>query len=104
MISKLKKIQKITNKKVQLLLTDKPKLICVDPSKIQAKCNIIWSDDPNSLSVQCTSPSHFKICTVNSCCLFTVNYADASFMSPKHSDLCKILVVIFKPQWRKTPS
>ncbi|KAF3331958.1 3-phosphoinositide-dependent protein kinase 2-like protein [Carex littledalei] len=63
MISKLKKIQKITNKKVQLLLTDKPKLICVDPSKMQAKCNIIWSDDPNCLSVQCTSPSHFKICT-----------------------------------------
>ncbi|KAJ4799475.1 3-phosphoinositide-dependent protein kinase [Rhynchospora pubera] len=63
MISKLKKIQKLTNKKVQLLLTDKPKLICVDPSKMQAKCNIIWSDDPNCLSVQLTSPAHFKICT-----------------------------------------
>ncbi|MQL72776.1 hypothetical protein Taro_005108 [Colocasia esculenta] len=63
MISKLKKIQKITKKKVQLILTNKPKLICVDPSKLMANANIIWSDNPNELSIQVTNSSHFKICT-----------------------------------------
>ncbi|KAG0452495.1 hypothetical protein HPP92_025159 [Vanilla planifolia] len=37
MISKLKKLQKLTNKKVQLILTNKPKLVCVDPSKFATK-------------------------------------------------------------------
>lgn len=64
MISRLKKIQKLTNKKVQLILTDKPKLLCVDPSKMTAKANIIWSDNPSDLHVQVANPSHFKICTV----------------------------------------
>ncbi|KAJ8551461.1 hypothetical protein K7X08_021476 [Anisodus acutangulus] len=63
MISMVKKIQKLTNKKVQLILTNKPKLIYVDPSKLVVKCNIIWSDNPNDLSIQVTSPSQFKICT-----------------------------------------
>ncbi|PKI63721.1 hypothetical protein CRG98_015911 [Punica granatum] len=62
MISTLKKIRKITNKKVQLILTNKPKLVYVDPSKV-VKGNIIWSDNPNDLSVQVTSPSNFKIVT-----------------------------------------
>uniref|UniRef100_A0A9I9D3A7 non-specific serine/threonine protein kinase n=1 Tax=Cucumis melo TaxID=3656 RepID=A0A9I9D3A7_CUCME len=63
MISMVKKLQKLTSKKVQLILTNKPKLIYVDPSKLIVKGNIIWSDNPVDLSVQVTSPSHFKICT-----------------------------------------
>ncbi|XP_068661992.1 3-phosphoinositide-dependent protein kinase 1-like isoform X2 [Aristolochia californica] len=63
MISMVKKIQKLTNKKVQLILTDKPKLIYVDPSKLILKGNIIWSDNPNDLSIQVTSSSLFKIVT-----------------------------------------
>lgn len=63
MISMVKKIQKLSSKKVQLILTNKPKLIYVDPSKLIVKGNIIWSNNPNDLSVQVTSPSHFKICT-----------------------------------------
>lgn len=65
MISMVKKLQKLTSKKVQLILTNKPKLIYVDPSKLIVKGNIIWSDNPNDLSIQVTSPSHFKICTVS---------------------------------------
>ncbi|TYG83270.1 hypothetical protein ES288_D01G154900v1 [Gossypium darwinii] len=63
MISMVKKLQKLSSKKVQLILTDKPKLIYVDPSKLVVKGNIIWSNNSNDLSVQVTSPSHFKICT-----------------------------------------
>ncbi|XAR72168.1 Non-specific serine/threonine protein kinase [Bertholletia excelsa] len=63
MISNVKKIRKLTNKKVQLILTDKPRLIYVDPSKLVVKGNIIWSDNPNDLNIQIMSPSLFKICT-----------------------------------------
>ncbi|KAJ4893295.1 3-phosphoinositide-dependent protein kinase 2 [Raphanus sativus] len=63
MISAVKKLRKITSKKVQLILTSKPRLIYVDPSKLVAKGNIIWSDNSNDLNVQISSPSHFKICT-----------------------------------------
>ncbi|XP_073020009.1 3-phosphoinositide-dependent protein kinase 2-like isoform X1 [Primulina eburnea] len=63
MISMVKKLQKLTNKKVQLILTNKPKLIYVNPAKLVVKGNIIWSDNPNDLSIQITSPSNFKICT-----------------------------------------
>ncbi|XP_035836877.1 3-phosphoinositide-dependent protein kinase 1 isoform X2 [Helianthus annuus] len=62
MISMFKKLQKLSSKKVQLILTNKPKLVYVDPSKLAGKGNMIWSDDPNELSVQVTSPSNFKIC------------------------------------------
>lgn len=65
MISMVKKLQKLSSKKVQLILTNKPKLIYVDPSKLAGKGTMIWSDDPNDLSVQVTSPSNFKICLVS---------------------------------------
>lgn len=61
MISMVKKLQKLSSKKVQLILTNKPKLIYVDPSKLAGKGTMIWSDDPNDLSIQVTSPSNFKI-------------------------------------------
>ncbi|KAE8690657.1 hypothetical protein F3Y22_tig00110893pilonHSYRG00236 [Hibiscus syriacus] len=63
MISMVKKLQKLSSKKVQLILTNKPKLIYVNPAHLVVKGNIIWSDNSNDLSVQVTSPSHFKIIT-----------------------------------------
>ncbi|KAI4385758.1 hypothetical protein MLD38_003751 [Melastoma candidum] len=70
MISNLKKLRKLTSKKVQLILTNKPKLIYVDPAKLLAKGNIMWSDNPSELSIQVTSPSQFKISTPKKVMLF----------------------------------
>ncbi|KAK1361651.1 Non-specific serine/threonine protein kinase [Heracleum sosnowskyi] len=63
MISMVKKHQTLTSKKVQLILTNKPKLFYVNPLKLEAAVNIVWSDNPNELSVQVVSPTNFKICT-----------------------------------------
>ncbi|KAH9307841.1 hypothetical protein KI387_035752, partial [Taxus chinensis] len=63
MISLVKKIRKLYNKKMQLILTDKPKLIYVDPVKMVEKGEILWSNDPKELNVQVADSSYFKICT-----------------------------------------
>ncbi|KAK7268466.1 hypothetical protein RIF29_21165 [Crotalaria pallida] len=63
MISMVKKLRKLTSKKVQLILTNKPRLIYADPSKLTGKGDIIWSDNPNDLSIQVNSSTQFKICT-----------------------------------------
>jgi 3-phosphoinositide dependent protein kinase-1 len=65
LISKLKKINKLSNKKVQLILTNKPQLILIDPAKMVTKGNISWSDDSSELNVQVSNSSHFRICTVS---------------------------------------
>lgn len=74
MASVVKKMQKLTSKKVQLILTSKPRLVYVDPAKLIVKGNIILSDNPNDLSVQATTPSQLKICTVHSLISSTVAY------------------------------
>ncbi|GMI88101.1 3'-phosphoinositide-dependent protein kinase 2 [Hibiscus trionum] len=63
MISMVKKLQKLSSKKVQLILTNKPKLMYINPSELVVKGNIIWSNNSNDLSVQVASPSQFKIVT-----------------------------------------
>lgn len=65
MTSKLKKFRKLKSKKVQLILTDKPRLISVNANKLMEK-KIVWSDNPNSINVQVVNSSHFKITTVSS--------------------------------------
>ncbi|XP_039124202.1 3-phosphoinositide-dependent protein kinase 2-like isoform X2 [Dioscorea cayenensis subsp. rotundata] len=62
MTSKLKKFRKLKSKKVQLILTDKPRLISVNANKLMEK-KIVWSDNPNSINVQVVNSSHFKITT-----------------------------------------
>ncbi|KAJ0976914.1 hypothetical protein J5N97_012388 [Dioscorea zingiberensis] len=63
MTSKLKKFRKLKSKKVQLILTDKPRLISVSTSKLTEKRKIVWSDNPSSINVQVVNSSHFKIST-----------------------------------------
>ncbi|XP_078440822.1 3-phosphoinositide-dependent protein kinase 2-like isoform X2 [Wolffia australiana] len=63
MTSKVKKLQKLTKKKVQLILTNRRKLICIDPSKLMSKSSVIWSHKPNELSIHVSTSSHFKITT-----------------------------------------
>ena len=65
MISLVRKLQKLSSKKVQLILTNKPQLIYVDPAKLEVRGNVAWSDNPNELNVQVMSPSNFKIFTVS---------------------------------------
>lgn len=64
MVSLVKKVRKLYNKKMQLILTDKPKLIYVDPVKLVQKGEIVWSDNPKELNVQVLNSSNFKICTL----------------------------------------
>ncbi|XP_020590490.1 3-phosphoinositide-dependent protein kinase 2-like isoform X2 [Phalaenopsis equestris] len=61
--SKLKKLRLLTSKKVQLILTNKPRLFYVDPSKSIESMKILWSDNPNDIGVQVLNSSHFKVCT-----------------------------------------
>ncbi|KAG6389788.1 hypothetical protein SASPL_151262 [Salvia splendens] len=70
MISLVKKLQKLSSKKVQLILTNKPQLIYVDPAKLEVRGNVAWSDNPNELNVQVISPSNFKIFTPKKIFLF----------------------------------
>jgi 3-phosphoinositide dependent protein kinase-1 len=49
---------------MQLILTDKPKLIYVDPVKLVQKGEIVWSNNPKELNVQVANSSNFKICTL----------------------------------------
>ncbi|KAG0486978.1 hypothetical protein HPP92_009073 [Vanilla planifolia] len=61
--SKIKKLRLLTSKKVQLILTNRPRLFYVDPSKSMENMKILWSDNPNDITIQVLNSSHFKVCT-----------------------------------------
>lgn len=101
MISMVKKLNKLSSKKVQLILTDKPKLVYVNPSKLALKKNIMWSDDPTELFVHVATSSHFKVITVNkvsafqsvlqSCCeAFVLDFTCVILFSQRKSGLLRM--------------
>ncbi|KAK8952506.1 3-phosphoinositide-dependent protein kinase 2 [Platanthera zijinensis] len=61
--SKIKKLRLLTSKKVQLILTNRPRLFYVNTSKSMENMKLLWSDNPNDITIQVLNPSHFKICT-----------------------------------------
>ncbi|KAJ6817294.1 3-phosphoinositide-dependent protein kinase 1-like [Iris pallida] len=61
MTSTVKKLHKLRSKKVQLILTDKPRLICVDPNRLERR-KILWCDSPVEVTIQVVNNSLFKIC------------------------------------------
>ncbi|GKB14404.1 3-phosphoinositide-dependent protein kinase 2 isoform X1, partial [Tanacetum coccineum] len=63
-VSMVKKLQKLSRKKVQLILTNTLKLTYVEPLQLAGKGTMIWSDDPDDLSIQVTSLSNFKVVLV----------------------------------------
>lgn len=61
----MKKYSGMVTKRLQLLLTDKPRLLIVDLKKVSLKQEISWSNNPNELYVEVEDHCRFSIRTVS---------------------------------------